>query len=277
MPVIKGDKESIPQFNQAILKYLIINPEVNQRAIETLERLKSGTRAPTVFHFLIDCNGEGTVYGLSYKFEVFPVLFTANFNHVSQVYLNSILSLGSTIQGAVEDLDRLFSSLSPAPGFVVEKNMILMLCPPETFIREQFLDPAFLTRPSEEPDEPVLTDMLAEFIKAVEIDSAVFATISNLRSRGTIFVAVEKETSKIAACTYVTTAQSFSRISIVYTRPDFRRKGLSKALVATAIASLNSWATCTLFVDARNTFARASYTAVGFRPLSTNQVRKLIQ
>ena len=274
MAVIRGSIETIQQFNDAILKYLFVNPQVNQRAIETLERIK---KAPNDnFSFLLDCDETGTVNGFSYKFNVYPVLFTANFDQVSQEYLNSVLSLGTSIQGAVEDLDRLFASLPSAPQYTVEKDMTLMVCTPETFVREHFLDPCFIIRESNDSDISVLTEMIGEFVAAVAMDAGSFSSVENLLSRGSILVAVETETNRVAACVYVTTAQSFSRISLVYTRPDFRRKGLSKVLVAKAIDSLGSSATCTLFVNTLNVAARASYTAVGFRPLSTNQVRKIL-
>jgi predicted GNAT family acetyltransferase len=280
MPVTLESAEYLPQFHGAILAFLKKDAEVNQRAIETIERIKAGLVVPKTFRFAVDVNDKNEVVGFSYKLDSYPVLFTADFDRVSEEYLRSVFTLGDTIQGPVNVLDRLFA-IPSAPKYTVEKDMTIMLCCKETFKRFTLIGEEFALRENADSDVPILNEMLAEFAKDVQMDLASFSSIPNMRARGTFYVAAHRETDNIAACTYITTVDSLSRISIVYTRPAFRKKGLSKALVSRAISDLiqtgRDEATFTLFVQSKNFAAVSAYTAVGFKPISTNQCRKLIR
>jgi ribosomal protein S18 acetylase RimI-like enzyme len=268
VPIMEVDVLKL--YFEEIKEYLSKWPELNQRPIETFTRIKSGSLIPKFFKLWVGFNSNKTLNGIAYKLDDHPLFLSG------KVWMSLLTSEIESVQGTVEDLD---ANGATEPNFFVGRNKLIMYVNRIQFkpFSGVFDNALFEVRRGGPLDFEQLELLLIQFASSVDLSGAAFSSIENMNDRGKFYLVVDRGSKQIISCVYSTMPGSdVSRLTFVYTKPEFRRRNLSKALVSHAVQeSLNLGSnTCSLFVSVSNTPAISTYEAVGFKVLTEYQIRK---
>jgi GNAT superfamily N-acetyltransferase len=282
MIVVTGDAQGILPHIPKIIEFLEQESDVYQRAIETVLNIQSGSLSPRVFHFAFICDSEERVVGFAYKLDSFPVFVAVAPDSCPQTFTDAVYALdpsaAATFQGSVHELDWLFATPG-SPTYTIEREMLLMRCNHDSLVGSSLRDKSSHSiRLAEDRDEQRLEEMLSLFAAEVHVNPSTLQTVATMRQRGYMYVACDEVTDSPVSSVYMTEpSRQVSCISFVFTMAQFRGRGISKALLSVALTRLREGEKCTLYVDAKNEAAIASYKAVVFTPISRSQVRAVLR
>ena len=272
MSEFSGDMDSFHEYYDMISDFLSPSAELYQRAIQTIDRLKSGSLTPKeTFKFWLNMESSKVV-AFAYKLDTHPV-FIAFSENTNNEFLKNLCRVHVEFQGVVCDLDPLVCQ-----SFNIKRDKLLFQCTVNTLKPIERENDNFLFRVADKNDEQQLTEMLDQFSLAVNLPPNMFSSVRDMMSRGRIYVACPiLNPSKVVSCAYITNpACQVSRVTFVYTKKDFRRRGISQNLISKILHEcLAHDLSATLFVDANNQSAISTYKSVGFMEIASYQVRTL--
>jgi ribosomal protein S18 acetylase RimI-like enzyme len=273
--VVSGGREEALESIDIILGFLLTDIIINQKSIDTFERLRDGSLGSSCFRFWLNVEtGSEKAVALAYTRGGGPVL-VAGTSRASLAFWLTVLSQDREFQGEVSSLELMFQS-ARFTHYTVNRKKILMSCTALTIKQphhNQLLE--YEVRIGQETDLDQLTQMQFEFAAAVE--QVPISSVTLMMKRGTYYIACPTGTDQIVSMVYKTNPNSsVSRITFVFTRESHRGKGLSRRLMFEATKSaLDKCQACTLFVDPANHAANSTYASVGFMQVAQYQIRKL--
>ncbi|MUG91701.1 GNAT family N-acetyltransferase [Scytonema sp. UIC 10036] len=124
-------------------------------------------------------------------------------------------------------------------------------------------------RPATEGDRSVLIKWLGAFLEAIgkEVNEHIEREVDNRLKQQNTYLWEDSAPVSLVSCKQV--LPKVGRINLVYTPPEYRRKGYASACVATLSQKLldRGCSYCLLIADVANSTANHIYQAIGYRPI----------